>query len=90
VNFDHPEKVRALLERLEAFMDEHVYPNEGTFREQLGEATARGERWSVPPIMEELKEKGEGRGALEPVSAGLRARGGAHQPGVRAPLRGHG
>jgi len=62
MNFDHPEKVRALLERLEGFMDKHVYPNEGTFYEQLAEATARGERWSVPPIMEELKEKAKGAG----------------------------
>jgi hypothetical protein len=36
------------------FMDEHVYPNEKTYREQLNAAESR---WTVPPIMEELKEK---------------------------------
>ncbi len=54
LNFDYSEKVRSLRTRLEAFMDELIYPNEKTHREQLETA---GDRWTVPPIMEELKEK---------------------------------
>ena len=57
MDFDHSSKVRDLQARVGAFMDEHVYPNEGTFHRQLQEATERGERWSVPPIMEEMKQK---------------------------------
>jgi acyl-CoA dehydrogenase len=53
LNFDHSEKVMKFKSRLEAFMDELVYPNEKVFEEQLG---AAGSRWMVPPIMEELKE----------------------------------
>jgi acyl-CoA dehydrogenase len=54
LNFDYSEKVRSLRTRLEAFMDELVYPNETTHREQLETA---GDRWTVPPIMEELKRE---------------------------------
>ncbi len=40
-------------------MDEHIYPNESTFREQLESAE---DRWSIPPIMEELKAKARAEG----------------------------
>ncbi|HKH10352.1 MAG TPA: acyl-CoA dehydrogenase family protein [Rubrobacter sp.] len=59
MNFDHPQKVLELRERLEAFMDEYVYPNEATFHEQL---EASEDRWSTPPIMEELKERARSAG----------------------------
>ena len=62
MNFDHSEKVLELREKVEAFMEELVYPNERTYVTQLAEATARGGRWSIPPIMEELKAEAKGRG----------------------------
>jgi acyl-CoA dehydrogenase len=52
LNFDYSGKVLELRARLEAFMDEFVYPNERNFEEQLEAAESR---WRVPPIMEELK-----------------------------------
>ena len=58
MNFDYSEKVQKLVSRLEAFMDELVYPNERMFEEQLEAAESR---WTVPWIMEELK--GEARAA---------------------------
>ena len=61
MNFDHSEKVLELRGRVEDFMDEFVYPNEKTYADQLAEATARGERWSIPPIMEELKDEARSR-----------------------------
>jgi acyl-CoA dehydrogenase len=59
LNLDYSEKVRSLRAQLEAFMDELVYPNEKTYREQL---EAAENRWTVPPIMEELKEEARGAG----------------------------
>jgi acyl-CoA dehydrogenase len=53
LNFDYSEKVQRLRTQLEAFMDELVYPNEKTYREQLDAAQ---NRWTVPPIVEELKK----------------------------------
>jgi acyl-CoA dehydrogenase len=59
LNFDYSEKVQKLRARLETFMDELVYPNEKTYREQL---EAAEDRWAVPPIMEELKKEARGAG----------------------------
>jgi acyl-CoA dehydrogenase len=59
VNFDYSEKVQKLRAELEEFMDEHVYPNEKTYEEQHA---AFENRWSIPPIMEELKEKAKAEG----------------------------
>jgi len=59
MNFDYSEKVQGLREELMGFMDEHVYPNEKTYHEQV--ETGR-DRWSTPPIMEELKEKARSAG----------------------------
>ncbi|MEQ8233171.1 MAG: acyl-CoA dehydrogenase family protein [Gammaproteobacteria bacterium] len=52
MDFAQSEKVSALVERLEAFMREHVYPNEETYFAQVAE----GDRFQPVPIMEELKD----------------------------------
>jgi acyl-CoA dehydrogenase len=46
-------------ERLAAFMDEHVYPAEALYEEQLREA---GDPHAQPPIMEALKAEARDRG----------------------------
>ena len=35
MNFEHTDKVKELIARLEAFMDEHIYPNEDTYNAQM-------------------------------------------------------
>ena len=59
MNFDYSEKTQKLRTRLEAFMYELVYPNEKTYQEQL---EAAEDRWTVPPIMEELKKEAKSAG----------------------------
>src|SRR5918992_2206026 len=59
VIFEVSEKTREFRERVEAFMDELVYPNEAKYHEQL---EASGSRWSVPQVMEELKAEAKARG----------------------------
>ena len=44
-------RTRELRERLEAFMDEHIYPNEARYFEQSMELGP----WAVWPVVEELK-----------------------------------
>ncbi len=51
-------RVRELGQRLAAFMEEQVYPNEKRFYEQL----QAGDRWQTPPLMEELKAKARAAG----------------------------
>ena len=69
MNFEFSDKVKYLQKKLSAFMDEHIYPNEGKFYEQIN----TGDRWQLIPLIEELKAKAQGRGALEPVPARQRA-----------------
>jgi acyl-CoA dehydrogenase len=59
LNFDYSEEVQRLRAQLEAFMEELVYPNERTYQKQLA---AVENRWTVPPIMEELKKEAKGAG----------------------------
>src|SRR5947209_2967943 len=54
MDFEYSEQCQELRERLLAFMDEHVYPAESVYHEQL---IASGEPHSHPPVMEELKER---------------------------------
>jgi acyl-CoA dehydrogenase len=57
MHFDFTPKVEELRTRLQSFMDEHVYPNEKLFHEQVAE-----DRWRPVPIVEELKEKARAAG----------------------------
>src|ERR1700681_1353124 len=49
----------ALHERLQAFMDSDVYPNEHVYDEQLRNGPSR---WTQPPIMDELQVKARALG----------------------------
>lgn len=59
MDFDQTEKVSNLVKKLEAFMDEHIYPIEHEY-----EAFVRNPEnlWVVPPIVEELKLKAKAAG----------------------------
>ena len=53
MDFEFSPKVKELQKKLTEFMDENVYKNEKVFEGQLNE----NGRWSIPPILEELKLK---------------------------------
>jgi acyl-CoA dehydrogenase len=60
MNFEHNERTRGLIARLEKFMDAHVYPAEAVYQEQM---TAFGaDRWRVPAVMERLKSEARAAG----------------------------
>jgi len=54
MHFEHSEKVRQLIMRLEAFMAEHVYPIE---QDYIAELAAAANPWRTPARMEDLKAK---------------------------------
>jgi acyl-CoA dehydrogenase len=56
--FDPSPRAQELQQRLRTFMDEHVYPNEATFRLQI----ETGDRWQPTAIVEELKAKARAAG----------------------------
>lgn len=59
MNFDHSPKVQDLIQRVTAFVEEHVYPNEKVFYEQIRTASSR---WQPAPIVEDLKLKARAAG----------------------------
>ena len=59
MDFELTDRCKEYQERLRAFMDEHVYPAEPIYHEQL---TASGDAHHQPAIMEELKVEAQNRG----------------------------
>jgi acyl-CoA dehydrogenase len=55
VNFEHSDKVRTLIQRLTAFMEAHIYPNEGRIHAQIDQNRRQGQTWAPVPLMEELQ-----------------------------------
>jgi len=59
MDFEFSDRVKALQASLSAFMETHVYPHEVAVEELLERAPSR---WTVPPIIEELKAKARAAG----------------------------
>ena len=57
MNFEFSDKVKGLQHRLQAFLDEHIYPNEQRFYDEIEQ-----NRWSPTRIIEELKPKARAAG----------------------------
>ena len=58
MNFEFSNKVIELQNKLTNFMNENVYKNEEVFEDQLN----KNGRWTIPPILEDLKEKAKKEG----------------------------
>ena len=57
MNFEFSDKVKDLQRRLQAFLDEHIYPNERRHHDEI-----ERNRWSPTRIIEELKPKARAAG----------------------------
>jgi acyl-CoA dehydrogenase len=58
MNFDYTPKTLDYIERLTAFMDEHIYPNEARYHQDVD----TGARWKTLNVIEELKPKARAAG----------------------------
>ena len=70
MNFDYSAKTYELQNRLAAFMDEHVYPNEAAFSNEL----RSGDRWKPIELIESLKAEAKAAGLWNlflPAESGL-------------------
>jgi alkylation response protein AidB-like acyl-CoA dehydrogenase len=56
--FEWSDRAKELQIRVKGFMDDHVYPNERKYYQQIEE----GDRWEPLPILEELKDKAREEG----------------------------
>ncbi|KYP80395.1 acyl-CoA dehydrogenase family protein [Ferroacidibacillus organovorans] len=59
MNFSFTDKVKRMQAELTSFMNEVVYPNESVYEAQLKAASIR---FSIPPIMEEMKNQAKAAG----------------------------
>ena len=57
--FEFSPRSQELQERLKAFMEAYVYPNEAVYKAQQAELS---DRWDSPPIMDELKARAKAEG----------------------------
>jgi len=57
MDFEYSDKTRLLMKEVGTFMDEHVYPSEKAYDEQVAEDPQR-----QPPVMEELKARAKEKG----------------------------
>ena len=62
MDFDYSPKTKDLQARLLQFMDEHVYPNEAAYKNELVANTAAGKRWTALSTIENLKPKAQAAG----------------------------
>jgi acyl-CoA dehydrogenase len=62
MDFGYSAKTQDLRERVKAFMDEHVYPAEGRYFEEIAANTAAGKRWTPLRVIEDLKPKAQQAG----------------------------
>jgi len=62
MDFSYSPRTQQLRERLIAFMDEHLYPNEARYWQELEANTQAGRRWTPLPVIEELKPRARAAG----------------------------
>jgi acyl-CoA dehydrogenase len=70
MNFDYSVQTRELQKRLQAFMDEHIYPNEKAYAREIN----TGDRWKPLHLIEDLKRKARAAGLWNlflPEASGL-------------------
>ena len=61
MQFEHTDKVKSLIARLEAFFDEHIYPQEQAVAELVAKRDGKA-RWEPIPLIEQLKPKARAAG----------------------------
>ncbi len=57
--FEYSPKTKEYIDRVSAFMDEHIFPNVDVYDQQHEEAE---DRWRIPPIVEEKKAVAKAEG----------------------------
>ena len=77
MDFDYSPRTQDLQAQLLRFMDEHIYPNEQRFEDEVEANAEAGKRWTPLQVIEELKPKARAQGLWNlflPPTAGARAR----------------
>ena len=56
MNLDNSERSKELGFRISQFMDEHIFPAESIYADQMEENSKEGNRWQIPQIIEDKKK----------------------------------
>lgn len=59
MQFEHSEKTRQLIDKVDRFLQDNLYPVEKDLQDSIDNAT---DRWTIPPLLEELKAKAKSEG----------------------------
>ena len=62
MDFDYSPKTKELQAKVKQFMDEHIYPAEKAYSDELAANTAAGKRWTPLQTIEKLKPKAKAAG----------------------------
>jgi alkylation response protein AidB-like acyl-CoA dehydrogenase len=62
MDFDYSPQQREWMKRIGDFMEQHVYPAETIYTQQMDKARENGNPWIVVPVVEELKAKAKAHG----------------------------
>ncbi len=62
MDFDYSPKTKQLQAQLQAFMDENIYPAEGSYHAEIEANTEAGKRWTPLQTIEKLKLKARSAG----------------------------
>lgn len=63
MDFEYSDRCKQLQEKLIRFMDEHIYPNEKAFDEEVDRnGREKGDRWIPTKLIEDLKPKARAQG----------------------------
>ena len=62
MDFDYSPKTKELQVKLQAFMDDYIYPSEGAWHAEIEANTAAGKRWTPLELIEGLKQKAQAAG----------------------------
>jgi acyl-CoA dehydrogenase len=78
MDFEYSQRTKELQARLLRFMDEHIYPAEKRYDDELEANTRAGKRWTPLQTIEELKPKARAQGLwnlfLPPTAGGKTSR----------------
>ena len=62
MDFDYAPRTKALQAQLLQFFDDHIYPNEQAYHDELEANTAAGKRWTPLQTIEKLKPLAQKQG----------------------------
>ena len=63
MGFQFSDRSQELQLRISKFLDDHIYPAEEVYAQQMQEFTEQGDRWQIPQIIEDKKEIAKEEGA---------------------------